>query len=369
MEFICSKESLLKILSISESVISNKNSISILSNVLLEAKDNILKVSASETSLVFYGEINAEIKEEGSVSVYCDRFYSIVRKMPSDEILIKVDKEENVIIIPKDNDKILYSLKGINAEKYPNIKKENSFQYFSISQEIFVDMVKKTIFAIATGSNRRFVSGILFEKEDNLLKMVSSDGRRLAFIKKEINIQDVNNFNIIVPPKILNEILKVCNNNGDLIIGVNDKNISIKVNNFTFISNLLEANFPPYKNVIPSNYVDFFVVDKKNFHDALDRISEIGDKDTNKIIISLTNNKEMNIYNENIIYGSGKEIIPVDVKGNLLQIALNLDYIIEVLNVLYNENVIIYYKDSLNTILIKEKDNNDYIYIAMPLTL
>ncbi|HOJ62807.1 MAG TPA: DNA polymerase III subunit beta [Spirochaetota bacterium] len=368
MEIICSKESILKILGIAENVISTKNSISILSNILLEAKENILKISASDNALVFFGEINAEILKEGSISVYCNRFYSIIKKMPSDEIIIKVDNEYNVTILAKNNNKIEYKLKGIDAEKYPNLNQETMMDHFYVKQEIFVDMIRKTIFAIATGSNRRFVNGILFEKEDNLIKMVSSDGKRLAYIKKELDIPFIGNFSIIIPPKILNETLKICNNNGDLNIGISNKNISIKVNNLTFISNLLDANFPPYKNVIPTNYVDNFIVDRKKFFESLDRISEIGDKDINKIIISL-NNKEMHIYNENVIYGSGKEILPIEINGNEIEMALNLNYILEVLNVLSGDQVVIYYKDPLNTILVKEKDNSDYIYIAMPVTV
>ena len=105
MKILCSKESILKVLSIAESVISSKNSISILSNVLLEAKNNILKISASETSLSFFAEINAEIIIEGSISVYCNRFYSIIKKMPSEEIEIFVDNENLLTIKQKNNEK------------------------------------------------------------------------------------------------------------------------------------------------------------------------------------------------------------------------------------------------------------------------
>ncbi|HQH29814.1 MAG TPA: DNA polymerase III subunit beta, partial [Spirochaetota bacterium] len=113
MKFICSKESILKILSIAESIISTRNSISILSNVLLEAKNNLVKITASETSITFVSEINAEILEEGSVSVYCNRLYTLVRKLSGNEIEIFSDEENVVTINPKENKKIEYKLKGI----------------------------------------------------------------------------------------------------------------------------------------------------------------------------------------------------------------------------------------------------------------
>ena len=208
MRIICSKESLLKVLGIAESVISTKNSISILSNVLIETINGKVKISASETSLNFFAEINADIIEEGSVSVYCNRLYSIIRKMEGDEIDIESNDQNIVAIKPKDSNKCNYNLKGIDANKFPPIQLTDDMSFFSIKQSIFTEMTKKTIFSVSASESRRFVSGILFEKTDNDLKMISTDGKRLAFISKEVKSLNVDNYSIIVPIKILTEVLK-----------------------------------------------------------------------------------------------------------------------------------------------------------------
>ncbi|HNZ25609.1 MAG TPA: DNA polymerase III subunit beta [Spirochaetota bacterium] len=368
MKFICSKESILKILSIAESIISTRNSISILSNVLLEAKNNLVKITASETSITFVSEINAEILEEGSVSVYCNRLYTLVRKLSGNEIEIFSDEENVVTINPKENKKIEYKLKGIDSDKFPPVKITDDVKYFSIKQEIFTEMTKKTIFAISPSDNRKFINGVFFEKTEESIKMVSTDGKRLAFIKKELSIREIDNGSVIIPPKILHETIKLCSNNGDIQMGLTQKNVFIKIDNFFFISNLLDGNFPPYQKVIPTEFVGNFKIDRKTFLESLDRISLMGDKDSNKVILSIFDN-ELKIYTENITFGSGKEILSVDYIGNKFEIALNIMYLIDVLNVLSEDDVLIYFKDSQSTISVRQDKDNDYIYIMMPMTI
>jgi len=367
VKIICSKESLIKILSIAESVISTKNSISILSNVLFETVDDKIKISACENTLNFFAELSGEIYEKGSISVYSNRLYSIIRKLDGDEIEINSDSQNNVTIRPKDKDTSKYSLKGIEASKFPPIKIPDSIEFFSIKQEVLTEMTKKTIFAISLSESRRFVSGILFEKIDNSIRMVSTDGKRLAYIKKEIE-SETSNYTIIVPPKILNEVLKLSTGNGDINIGLNNKNIYIKINNFCFISNLLEGNFPPYEKVIPKDQPKQFIVNKKDFFNSIDRISLIGDKESHKIILSLSNGF-LNIFSENIAFGHGEEIIPIEYNDENFEIALNYIFITDVLPVLNSEKIIVQFKDSQNTITIKELGNDDYTYIMMPMSL
>jgi len=151
-------------------------------------------------------------------------------------------------------------------------------------------------------------------------------------------------------------------------MGLTQKNVFIKIDNFFFISNLLDGNFPPYQKVIPTEFVGNFKIDRKTFLESLDRISLMGDKDSNKVILSIFDN-ELKIYTENITFGSGKEILSVDYIGNKFEIALNIMYLIDVLNVLSEDDVLIYFKDSQSTISVRQDKDNDYIYIMMPMTI
>jgi len=369
MKLTCSKESILKILNVADNVISTKTSISILSNILLEAFDSKIKITACETKINFFGDIGADITEEGAVSVHCNKFYSIIRKLPGNEIIIESDNTSQIHIKPKDNDNINYTIKGLEANKFPQIKVAENSDFFSISQEIIADMIKRTIFAVSETDNRRFVSGIYFEISDKVLKMVSTDGKRLSMIKNEIDINSkikIEN-GVIIPPKILIETLKLCSGNGDVQISINNKEIYIKINNFSFISNLLEGNFPPYEKVIPFDQSIVIPVNRKSLFESLDRISQISDKESHKITMSLNKDK-MVLYTEDITIGSGEEVIPVEYKKEEFKISLNSIFITDVLNVSKNDNVILEFKDANTTVTVKEENNDNFIYIMMPMT-
>ncbi|OHD40798.1 MAG: DNA polymerase III subunit beta [Spirochaetes bacterium GWF1_31_7] len=368
MKFTCNIENFTKLLGIAEGVVTQKNTISILSNILIEAKNSKIKITACEPSLTFFGEIGADIEEEGSISVFSNKLYSISKKLPSEEIVIETDENNNVIIKPVGKNKIVYSLKGIDSSKFPSIKSLENIDFVSINQESFVDMINKTKFSVSQNESRRFANGILFENTESLLRMVSTDGKRLSKIDCNIVFNSKIFNSIIVPTKILTEISKICHNTGDVKIAIQEKSIIINVDNYFFISSLLEANFPPYDSVIPKDQINSFKVNKKILKDSIERISLMGDKDTNKIILFLSNNS-MKIYTENMSIGTGEEYIDIEYSNEDIKIALNYNYIIDVLSVLKSETIIFKFKSSQSTITIVEDNNNDYIYIMMPMSL
>lgn len=366
MRIICSKERLIKALSIAESVISTKIRISILSNVLIEAHGNLLKITSSETRLNFFTTIGAEVLVEGSAAVNCNKLYSIIRKMPEEDIDITVDEDYQFIIRQKDNKKLEYILKGIDSEKFPPISSIENVEFFSIPQVDFYDMVRKTIIAISVSESRRFVSGVFFTKDNNNIRMVGTDGRRLALVDKEFIISDNYKDGVIIPPKILNEITKLVSENGDIQIAFDEQFVYVCVDNYYFISNLLDATFPNYENVIPSDLDFSFYVDKSKIKDSLDRLSQISDKDSHKVVFEITNSS-LEITTEDITHGSGKELVDIEYDGEPLKIALNYLYIIDFINVVNGEKIIFNFKDSQKTISIKEENNDEYLYIMMPM--
>lgn len=369
MKFFCSLESLNKILGICESVISSKNSITILSNIHIKAKDNQLTIKACDTLISFYGEIGADVEEEGEICLNSNKLYSIARKLPSDEIEIQSDSDLNIQIKAKGKNTLRYNLKGISPDKFPEILDTSSVNYFSIPKQIFADMVNKTKFAVSQNDNRKFAIGTLFEYEEGKLRMVTTDGKRLAKIEKNVDVK--NSFSkVVVPPKILQEALKICNGDdkGDLKIGINEKEIFINVDNCFFISNLLDSGFPSYQSVIPTNSSKQFKVNRKDFKDAIDRVSVMGEKDTHKVIISLMSDK-MKIYSENMTYGDGEETIDIEYDNEDIKIAFNFSYVTDVISVIKNDNLIFKFNNASSTIVILEEDNQDYIYIMMPMSV
>lgn len=369
MKFSCSKESLTKLLNIADNIISTKTSISILSNVLIEALDNKIKITSTETKINFFGYMGADIFEKGSVTVNCNKFFSIIKKLPSEEIEITSDSTNLINIKPKNKENIRYTIKGIESDKFPAVKEPEEEKFLSIRQEILYDMIKRTIFSVSETDNRRFISGVYFEIKDSFIKMVATDGKRLSLVKTKIEDDIKLDNGIIIPPKILNEVSKLCSDNGDAQISLREKEIYIKINNYSFLSNLLEGNFPPYEKVIPFDQSISIKVNKKELYDSIDRINQIADKESHKITISLKENN-MILFTEDISIGYGEEILPIENynKKDEFKISLNSNYLSDVLSVIKSENVILEFKDPRTTISVKEENNDNFIYIMMPMT-
>jgi DNA polymerase-3 subunit beta len=288
--------------------------------------------------------------------------------MPSSEIEILVNEKKEIIIKPLNNANSLYCLKGVEAEKFPAIKSIEDVKFFSLQQEIFRDMVDKTKFSIGQADNRKFVSGILFEKYEDSLRMVSTDGKRMSFIKKNISLPQIVNINIIVPLKILQEMSKLTNDNGDIRIALTKDNIFMNIENHYFISNLMEGNFPDYQKVIPEGQNKFLIADRIQLYQAIERISILGDKETHKVIFSLGTGKLI-IDTENITLGSGEEIIEIEYAYEPVKIAFNYVYLLDVLAVIKGEKIRIEFRSPAATITVKEENNSDYICIMMPMTV
>lgn len=370
MNIVCSKESLTKILSIAEGIISAKDSISILSNVLLIAKDSKLEIYASDQILNFYGDIGIDVIENGSIAVNSSKFFNLCKKLEGEEIEITSNIDDfQMVINPKNNKKSVYTLKGIDPAKFSKIDKYDDIDFFSIKQTVFHDMINKTKFAISLNEGRRFASGILFENNSENLIFVSTDGKRLAKIENEVKI-DYDISNIIVPLKILNEVSKLLIGEGELHIAIVDTKIVIKIDNYTFISNLLDGSFPSYEKVIPTDQDKKLIIEKDKLKSTIERISQISDKKSNRLIISIDNN-EMTLFAENVTLGKGTEIIDIDFPydGESIKIALNTLYILDVLNAIKSKNIIFEFKNSQSTITVKEENNDNYIYIMMPMSL
>ncbi len=367
MNFICMRQSLIEILSIADSIISAKNNFTSQSNILLQVKDSKLKVSAFETKINFLAEIGVDVIQEGEIAVFCKKFYSIIKSFDCEEVSIKTNEHGNIILSPKENTNIQYDLKTLDSDKLPRIEEPIDIEFISLPQQIFVNMIKKTIISISLTENRRFISGIYFETIDNSIKMVSTDGKRLSFTECDFDIKKSFENGIIVPPKILQEIIRLSKNNGDLLLGISDKNIHIKIDNFYFVSNLLDGDFPPYKKVIPMDQLYSFKVNTSLLNKSLNRISLIGDKESHRIIFELNNNL-LKIYTEDISHGSGKEVIDVEYNGDQFEVALNYSFIIDALSVISTEKTIFEFKDANNTITMKEDDNDKFIYIMMPMS-
>lgn len=372
MKFTFDRDAMIKEIAIAQEIITNKSPISILSNILVIAENNSLTIKATDSGIKFTTTIPIDIQEEGRTIIYCDKFMSIISSLPPGEI--EFSQEDIVVTIKPTTKRVKFQLKSQASDKFPEIGSSENVPFFEFSSKDFKEMIKNTVFAVSDDKNRFFMTGVYFEKKDDVLKMVSTDGRRLSCVNKNaVNVPDFQP--AIIPIKILNCILKNAPDEGNLNIAIVEKSIFIKFGNSEFSSTLIDGQFPNYEKVIPNNLTKSFMVNKVDLESALKRTTIMVDKKVSRIIFKISSGVLKLISPESEI-GTADEEIPCRYDGKDISMALNFNYITDPLKVIDTENVVFEFNvDDSNdeestitrAIIVRGEPKSDYIHVIMPM--
>ena len=364
MKFTCERSVLLKEIAIANEIIISKNAISILSNIYLEARDGNVKIKATDKNVHFETKVPVEVIREGSVTVYGDKFLGILNSIPDGEI--EFEQIDNKISIKTAVKKAKFLLKSIASDKFPEfvVSGEN---FFEIPIGDFKDMIRETVFAISDDETRFFMNGVFFEKAEKKFVMVATDGRRLAYISKDA-VTSIEDFpGVIVPPKILNIVLKRAGDEGMAKISITDKTIFIQFGSYMLSSLLIaDGQFPNYRRVIPESQVNKFIVNRQEVLDALRRVSLLVEQKSHRIYLGLSSGTA-SIYCEENDIGNAHEEISCKYEGEEVSIALNYRYIEEPFKVMNDEEISILFTDPNKTITIMPIPEKDFFHIVMPM--
>jgi DNA polymerase-3 subunit beta len=366
MKFTCEKNALLKEIVIAQEIISSKNAISILSNIYLETKDDSLTIKATDMKINFETKVPVMVLEEGSATVFGDKFLGILNSIPDGEL--EFDQSDTKIIIRPFLKKMKFQLKSTASDKFPEFPAPGQADFFELPIKDFKDMILQTVFAVSDDETRYFMNGVFFEKSNEKLVMVATDGRRLAYIEKEAGTGIKDFSGIIVPPKILNIIMKRSGDEGLVAMAITDKIIFIKFGSYQLSSVLIDGQFPNYQRVIPENQSFSFSVDRFEMLDALRRVSLLVEQKSRRVYLGISSGK-MSISSEESDIGSAEEEISCKYDGDELSIALNYRYIEEPLKVMAENELCVYFTEPNKVITIKPLPNKDYFHILMPMQL
>jgi len=362
MRFTFERSILLKEIAMANEIIASKNAISILSNIYFEAKDGSLIIKATDRSVNFETKVPVTVIENGSVTVYGEKFFGIINSVPDGEI--EFEQVDNKINIKTAVKKAKFQLKSIASEKFPEFSASGK-ELFEIPIKDLKEMIGQTIFAISDDETRYFMNGVYFEKADNKFIMVATDGRRLAFINK--NVAGIPDFpGIIIPPKILNIVLKRAGDEGMAGISITDKTIFIQFGSYKLSSVLIEGQFPNYRRVIPENQINRFTVNRNEMLDALRRVSLLVEQKSHRLYLNLSSGS-VSIYCEESDIGNAREEIPCKYDGEEATIALNYRYLEEPFKAMNAEEISVLFSDPNKTITIMPVPEKDFFHIVMPM--
>lgn len=367
LKIITTKENLLYGIQTVQKAISTKNTIPILSGILLKAKDNRLFFSATDLEIGIQCSVPVQTLSEGEVVLPARYFSELVRKLPETKITLEYIPENIEVKINYGDAEV--NLKGWPGEEFPVIPELEGDYSFEIQPILLKNMIKQTIFAVSIDDTRPIFTGALFHIEEDILNLVTTDTHRLAWRKAKINLLNENKYdlNLIIPSKTLNELARIIKEDEPILVKGDQNQISFQTNETRIISRLIEGKFPNYKQVIPNNYNGLIRVKTKTLQSTLERASLfVNEKDGTSIVKLVIEDQTLNISSKSDV-GKVDENIPIFFEGQEIEISFNAKYLLDVLKIIEEEDLIINLTGSLSPAILQTANHDNFIYLILPL--
>ncbi len=372
MRITCSKAELFKGIQTVQNIVSTKTTLPILSHILMEAKDNQLRLASTDLETGIECLIPVKVIEKGGITVPARKIGEIVRDLPDAEVNLTV-KDQTITL---DCEKGVFKISGLEREDFPEIPQLAEKRSFVLKQEILKGMLKKTSFAVSHDETRYALNGIFFVIKDNKLKLVATDGRRLAYVERKVKMPPGLEGEVIVPTKAANEISRILDEgSGELKIVLGDNQIAFHLDNIKLISRLIEGHFPDYQKVIPKKCKEKVIIKREPFLSALKRVSVLTSEKANSVRFDISQNKILLSTTASEI-GEAKEELDLDYAGEEIGVAFNPVYMLDFLKNEEEENIYLEVTDSLSPGLMRpdisgagKSNEQKSLYVIMPMKL
>ena len=362
MHIICDKSKLIEGMNIVMKAIPGKTTMMILECVVIEVKDNQIKLIANDLQLGIETLIDGEIKQEGSVAVGAKVFFEIIRKLPSDNVSITVD-EEYQMNISCGKAKFNIMAKATDEFPYlPNIVKDKNV---NISQFTLKDIIRQTVFSISDNENAKVMTGELFEIHDSELKVVSLDGHRISIRKVKLN-QSYDDVSVIIPGKTLIEISKIINGGMDDEVSIffTDKHVLFEFEDTIVLSRLIEGEYYKIDKMLSTDYETKVTVNKREMLECIDRSTLLlKESDKKPVIIDVQDDYMKFAMNSAI--GSMDEDIDASKEGKDILIGFNPRFLMDALRVIDEDEITMYMINPKAPCFIRDQEET-YIYLILP---
>ena len=369
MQFIVKRDILLKSLNFVQGVVEKKNTLPILSNVLLQLKNNKLLIVATDLDIIFHDEIeDVKIQKEGSTTTSAAILYDILRKIsPNSEINFNL-KTENKLSLNSDNSD--FNLLCLPIDNFPTFADEFEGSEFEINKNNFLKLLNKTKIAISNDDTRHYLNGVYLHMTEghgrNFLTGVATDSHRLSSSSVEIsNISDFNSF--ILPRKTVFQLCSLlAETNTKLFMQSSENKVKFILGSTKLVSKVIDGKFPDYKKVVPTNNDKSLIVSSRDFINSIERVTSVSidRKEGVKLAISKEN---IQLSVNSASSGEGNEIIKADFNSNSLNISFNSKYLIDIASEIEDKNLKMNLKDSVSPVLIEDGSDKNSYYVIMPM--
>lgn len=362
MKIICSKSNLAKGVNTVYKAVPSKTTMPILECILIDATNDIIRLTANDMELGIQTDVEGEIIDRGMIAIDARIFSEIVRKLPDNDVVIETKENLQTTITCE---KAKFDLSGKPGEEFsylPIIEKDESIE---ISQFTLKEMIRQTIFSIADTESNKLMTGELFEIRNNVLRVISLDGHRISIRKMELK-DEVGDKKLIVPGKTLIEVSKILSGEAESMVNISytSNHIVFEFDNTVVVSRLIEGEYFKVDQMLSNDYETKVRINKKELLNSIDRATLLVKEGDKKPIIINIGEEVMELKIKSQI-GSMDEEIYINKEGKDLLIGFNPKFLIDALRVIDNEEVVLYLMNAKAPCFIKD-DEESYIYLILP---
>ncbi len=369
MKVTIEREVLLKSLNHVQGVVERRNTIPVLSNILISASNDSINFTATDLDISIVETAPAIVDNSGSITAPAHLLYDIVRKLP-DGTQISLEKTDDTRIDIRSG-RSHFTLQALSAEDFPNLSTGEMSHEFTLEVSALKRMIEKTRFAISTEETRYYLNGIFFhtleEGDTNKLCTVATDGHRLAKVEIDMPEGAKGMPGVIISRKTVSELYKLLDSNEEKInISLSENKIEFRIGQTIVTSKLIDGNYPDYDRVIPKNNEHIMSVETLPLTKAVDRVSTIANDRGRAIKLALSKGV-LTLEVNNPDSGHAEEELMVNYDNITLEIGFNAKYMLDVLNQLEGDNVEFLFAQSVDPVLVKDKSDEGTVYVLMPM--
>ena len=362
MKFKVDKDLLAQGIDTIQNVISVKATLPILSNFLLEAGKNNLRLTATDLNIGISCVIPVDTQEAGAITIPARRFSGIVKELSDNEVSVTA-KKNNIVII--ETRACQFKIIGLPYEEFPKLPEFKDKEAIRIEQALLKQMIALTSFAVSLDETRYILNGIMFKINKDAISLVATDGKRLAVCTKKLVQPSAKEISMIVPIKTIQELQRNLKDAGEVSLTIGANQILFDFNGTTLISRLIEGEFPDYQQVIPAQAESKIKINREQFLLAIRRAALLSTPDYQAIKLEVFKNKLV-LSKSTPDVGESREELAMEYSGKETIIGFNPNYLIDVLKNLDTEETELEITGSEKPGVIR---SNGYVYIVLPMRL
>jgi len=367
MKFTISRDALLKPLNLVAGVVERRQTLPILANVLMVLDGDRLSLTGTDLEVELVGRVQLNSGgDAGEVTVPARKLVDICKSLPEGSN-IEFSAQDSKVTVKSGRSR--FTLATLPAREFPNVEDSIGTHQFTVKQGQLKRLIDRTGFAMAQQDVRYYLNGMLWEIKGKQMRVVATDGHRLALCTLPEKIDAGDDTQVILPRKGVLELARLLmEDDADIAIVIGSNHIRANTSDFTFTSKLVDGKFPDYQRVLPRSPDKILLGSRLELRQAFTRAAILSNEKYRGVRLKLTKNS-LDIVANNPEQEEAEETVAVDYQGDSLEVGFNVSYLLDVLGVLSGEQVKLSLSDPNSSALLEESDAGDSLYVVMPMRL